>query len=109
MKRIFTLLFVLALMGCAQANPLNTFAGQTGSIPLSQLDTNFATVDCGKYNVNQASTDQGVADSTGTIKDYINAIGSNKATICLTTAGTYTITTSIAMPSNITLNVRPGQ
>lgn len=79
----------------------NTFASQSGSIPLSQLDTNFATpVTLGNTSLYLGNTTTSVGNVTVanvTVTDYtetLNAIGnsSTSQTITLTTGTVQTVT-----------------
>jgi len=67
----------------------------------------------GRYSADHNETDQGVVGNGKTIKAFIDAIGSDKATIYLrhnsggaTTA--YTLTASETIPSNISLEIENG-
>jgi len=79
----------------------NTFASQSGSIPLSQLDTNFATpATLGNTSLYLGNTTTSVGNVTVanvTVTDYtetLNAIGnsSTSQTITLTTGTVQTVT-----------------
>lgn len=66
----------------------------------------------GRY-VDYEETDQGVVGNGKTIKAYVDAIGTNKATLILrhNSGGittTYTLTTTETIPSNITLKMEHG-
>lgn len=56
----------------------------------------------GMYHANPAESDQGVDGNGETLEYFINAIGASSETIYLR-AGTYTLTTSLTVPSNVSL------
>lgn len=66
------------------------------------------------YNIDASETDQGITGNGKTIKAYVDAIGtSKKATIKVNHSGignetTYTLTTNVTIPSNITLEIENG-
>ncbi len=67
----------------------------------------------GRYSVDHNETDQGAAGNGNTIKAFVDAIGSDSATIYLrhnsgSATTTYTLTTNETIPSNITLEIERG-
>ncbi len=67
----------------------------------------LALLGLGKYHANPSETDQGAAGSGETLKAFVDSIGSANETIYFR-AGTYTLTTSETVPSNITLVLADG-
>lgn len=67
----------------------------------------------GRYSVDHNETDQGAAGEGKSIKTFVDAIGSDSATIQLrhnsgSATTTYTLTTNVTIPSNITLEIENG-
>lgn len=60
-----------------------------------------------RYIVDAIEADQGVVGNSRTLKTYVDAIGSSTAIIYFA-PGTYTLTTSETVPSNITLEFAHG-
>lgn len=60
------------------------------------------------YYADPVVADQGVDGDDNSIKDLLNTIGAvNNRTIVLK-VGTYTVSTSLVIPDNVTLNIYPG-
>jgi len=83
-----------------------TFASATGSIPLSQLDTNFATAivigNTSVYLGNTITTLNNITLANATISSVVFASGASLANVTLT--GTTTVTGNIAVSGNSTVD-----
>ncbi len=83
-----------------------TFASATGSIPLSQLDTNFTTAivigNTSVYLGNTITTLNNITLANATISSVVFASGASLANVTLT--GTTTVTGNITTSGNSTVN-----
>jgi hypothetical protein len=83
-----------------------TFASATGSIPLSQLDTNFATAivigNTSVYLGNTITTLNNITLANATISSVVFASGASLANVTLT--GTTTVTGNITVSGNSTVS-----
>ena len=108
MKRLFAILTILLLIATsASAMDMHVFGSQTGSVPLSWLDDNFNMVASPKVDV-LYKYGGGTAYTDASIQSAMTALGSiNKYTLFLR-PGVWTISNSLTITSNYTLELAEG-